>query len=128
IYFQAALLATKNPDYGKPIAVPGGSGATATIEIAKMTKGQFGCYPDEDSSFPESTEAKRATLDKILATIGDSEIGMEMMQSPRNFETFMELNGFPELVSQRAQSWKKQMFEIEQLLKTSPVPPDPAMA
>jgi len=128
IYFQAALLATKNPDYAKPIAVPGGSGATATIEIAKMTKGQFGCYPDEDSSFPESTEAKRATLDKILATIGDSEIGMEMMQSPRNFETFMELNGFPELVSQRAQSWKKQMFEIEQLLKTSPIPPDPAQS
>ena len=125
IYYQAAVLATKNPDHAKPIAIPGGSGALATIEIGKMTKGQFGCYPDEDSSFPESTEQKRATFQQLIQLIGPTPIGMQMLQAPRNLKTFLELEGFPEIEIPEATAWDKQMFEIEQLLRTSPMPPPP---
>ena len=124
MYYQAALLATKNPEYAQPIAVAGGSGPTATIDIGKISKGQFGCYPDEDSSFPESTQAKRTTLMGLIELIGPTPIGAQMLQAPKNLEIIADTNGLSELVIPGAQAWKKQMFEIEQLLKGTPIPVD----
>jgi hypothetical protein len=127
MYYQAALCAANNPDHAQGVLVPGGSGGTASIDITKISKGKFGAYPDEDSSFPESTAAKRATFTEIITLVGPTPIGMQMMQVPKNMKAFLTLNGFPEIVIPEAESYDKQMFEIEQLLKTSPIPPDPQM-
>jgi hypothetical protein len=127
MYYQAALCAANNPDHAQGVLVPGGSGGTASIDITKISKGKFGAYPDEDSSFPESTAAKRATFTEIITLVGPTPIGMQMMQVPKNMKAFLTLNGFPEIVIPEAESYDKQMFEIKQLLKTSPIPPDPKM-
>lgn len=127
MYYQAALCAAKNPDHAKGVVVPGEKGGTASIDIISISKGKFGAYPDEDSSFPESTSAKRATLMQIATLLAPTPLGMQMLQVPKNLKAFLTLNGFPELTIPEAESYDKQMFEIEQLLLTSPVPPDPQM-
>jgi len=126
MYYQAAMCAAQNPDEQRVMAVPGGNGSTATIDIGKLTKGSFGAYPDMDSSFPESQAAKRATIDQVLTLLGPTPIGMQMMQVPKNLKIYLDTHGLSEIVIPEALSYDKQMFEIEQLLKTTPVPPDPA--
>ena len=125
MYYQASLCAADNPDEQRVMAVPGGEGSTATIEIGKLTKGSFGAYPDLDSSFPESQAAKRATIDQVLTLLGPTPIGLQLMQVPKNLKIYLDTHGLSEIVIPEALSYDKQMFEIEQLLKTDPVPPDP---
>src|SRR6185503_8421998 len=96
-----------------------------TIEIGKLAKGNFGAYPDLDSSFPESQAAKRATIDQVLTLLGPTPIGMQLMQVPKNLKIYLDTHGLSEIVIPEALSYDKQMFEIEQLLKTTPIPPDP---
>lgn len=120
---QAALLATKNPDHAEGIAIPGGAGPNAKIDLGKITKGQFGCYPDEDSSFPESTEAKRSQLTQLFTLLGPTPYGAQMLATPANAEEILQLEGFSELIIPEAEAWEKQQFEIEQLLRTDPIPP-----
>lgn len=124
---QAALAASRNPDHSEEITVPGGKDESpATIVLSRLTKGKFGCFPDPDSSFPESTAQKRQALNGILqqASLAPA-IAMQINESPRNWKTFASLNGFPEIEIPEANSWEKQEFEIEQLLQTEPIPPDP---
>lgn len=123
MYYQAALAASKNPQQAKTFVIPSGSG-TKSVDLAKIAKGKFACHPDEDSSFPESTDAKRATMEKILTlATQEPEIGMQLLSSPENWKLILTLNGFPEIVIPEAQAAEKQDFEIEELLYTKPVPP-----
>lgn len=126
MYYLAALCASRNPDHSEEIVIPaGGEGETASVRLERISKGKFGAYPDEDSSFPESTEAKRAVLQQILATVGPTPIGMQMLEAPDNFRVYLDLNGFSELVIPEAQSAEKQQFEIQQMLREAPIPPTP---
>jgi hypothetical protein len=125
MYYQAALAAAKNPDHAESIVVPTGDGQNSNMSLAKLTKGKFHAHPDDDSSFPESTEAKRATFDQVLATIGDSPIGLELIQQPENVLTYLRLKGLNEIVLPQAEAADQQQFEIEELLLGSPLPPSP---
>jgi hypothetical protein len=125
IYFQAALCATKNPDHARDIVVPGDNGS-ATINLQRLTKGKFNCYPDEDQGFPESTEQKRATMGGLLdRTAQDPVAGAMFLQSPDNMKQILSLMGFPELKIAGVEARDKQIFEIELLLQQSPIPPSP---
>lgn len=127
IRYQAALLATRNPDHEQGIAVASGDD-TSPVQIQKISKGHFGAYPDEDSSFPESTAQKRQNMTVMLQMAAQSpEIGQQLMTSPDNWRTFADLEGFSELVIPQAESRDKQLLEIEELLKGQPLPPDPAV-
>lgn len=127
MYYQAALCAASNPDEARVLAIPGGNGNTTTIDVGKISKGNFGAYPDEDTSFPESQAAKRATIDQVLTLIGPTPMGMQLMAVPKNLKIYLDTHGLSEIVIPEAEAYDKQMFEIEQLLKTAPVPPDPQM-
>jgi len=124
IYYQACLAAAQNPDYSDGISVSVESDVV-NVQPGKLRKGTFGAYPDEDSSFPESTEAKRSTLEKILVMFGNTPIGEQIASAPDNALTILTLNGFPELVIPEAEAARKQQGEIELLLRQSPLPPDP---
>ena len=124
---QAALAASRNPDHAESITVPGGKDQSpATIVLAKLTKGKFGAFADPDSSFPESTAQKRQALNGILqqASLAPS-IATQINESPRNWKEYSALNGFPDLEIPEANSWEKQEFEIEQLLRLYPIKPSP---
>ena len=126
MYYQAALAASKNPDHEEEIVVPGSGETSQTIRLDRLTKGKFGCYPDEDSSFPESTQAKRQTLNGIMTmAVQDPILGSQITGSPDNWKTFSTLMGFPELVIPEAVVRDKAAFQIEILLQQSPLPPNP---
>jgi hypothetical protein len=121
IYKKAALAASKNPDHAKEISVVTGSGQSISIRLERLSRGSFHAHPDVDSTFPESTSAKRATLSQILPTIAASPIGGEFLKSPDNWEQVLKLNGFPELTLTPALAYRKQTRELEILLREAPV-------
>lgn len=125
MYFQAALCASRNPDHSEEIVVPVEGGQNVTLRLERLRKGKFGAYPDEDSSFPESTAAKRQQLAQIVTMAAQSPVGMQIFESPDNWELFKQLLGFPELVLVEAEARNKQVREIEILLQQSPIPPAP---
>lgn len=128
IYYMAALLAASNPDHAKDIVVPGDGSTNTKLSLAKLTKGKFMAHPDTDSSFPESTAAKRANLTQVMTSMAaNPEMAQEFLASPDNWEEMLELMGFPELELTPAEAYKKQVREFELLLRETPVPPDPQM-
>lgn len=126
IRYQAALCASKNPDYSEKILVPGADPQSSKFRA--ISKGHFGAFPDEESSFPESTDQKRAVLQGIIEIAMKSpQIGMQILGSPKNWKTILTYNGIPELEVPNADAWEKQEYEIEELLKAPPVVSPQAM-
>lgn len=126
VYWQAAKCAfRRDKDGDGKIVVPGKAGTTSIYQLAQL-KGDFGCYPDQDSSFPESTQAKRANLMQILQfALQSPQVGQQLLASPDNWELFKNDLGTPDLVLPEAEARDKQLAEIEVLLENSPLPADP---
>ena len=125
MYYLAAIKASKNPDHAEQILVPV-SGQTQVLKLERLTKGKFGAFPDEDSSFPESTSAKRALLQQLLTVaMQNPTISAQILGDVYNWEIICQIFGFKELQLMEAESAKKQMREIEELLDASPIPPSP---
>jgi hypothetical protein len=128
IYKKAALAASKNPDHAKEITVALSNKQTATIQLQRLSRGSFHCKPDTDSTFPESTAAKRATLATLLPQIATSPIGAEFINDPENWEEVMRIEGLAEDFSViPAEAARKQIREIDILIREAPVP-NPAVA
>jgi len=126
IRYQAALAAANCEDMQGEMTVPGSNGQQSlVVNLEKLRKGNFGCYPDEDSNFPESTPQKRATLTGLLTAAATSPLMTELLNNPDNIEEIKRLNGFEELVLLPAEARNKQLWEIEQLLQSAPLPPSP---
>ena len=121
---KAARLASKNPDHGTEIAVVGSDGAKVTVKLERLRKGKFHSHVS-DSSFPETTAAKRANLADLLKMAAGSPVGQAIFESPDNWEEFIELNGNPDLVLIPAIAYKKQTRELEELLQSAPIIPTP---
>ena len=125
MYYLAALKASKNPDHAEQILVPIKTG-TQVLKLERLTKGNFGAFPDEDSSFPESTSAKRALLQQLLqVAMQNPTISAQILGDVYNWEIICQIFGFKELQLMEAEAAKKQMREIEELLDASPIPPSP---
>jgi hypothetical protein len=96
------------------------------LKLERLTKGKFGAFPDEDSSFPESTSAKRALLQQLMTVAATSpQISAQLLGDVYNWEIICQIFGFKELQLMEAEAAKKQMREIEELLQASPIPPSP---
>jgi hypothetical protein len=126
MYYMAALCASKNPDHSEEILVPSKQGGAKSLKLERLRKGHFGCFPDEDSSFPESTAAKRALLQQLLSVAAmNPDVALQLLGNPYNWEIFKQVFGFSEMQMQEATSAAKQMREIELLLDQQPLPPGP---
>lgn len=123
---KAARLASKNPDHGTEIAIVGKDGGKITVKMERLKKGKFHAHVS-DSSFPETTAAKRANLADLIKMAASSPVGQTLFQSPDNWEEFLELNGNPDLVLIPAVAFKKQTRELEVLLQEAPIIPTPEM-
>jgi hypothetical protein len=125
MYYLAALKASKNPDHAEQILVPV-KGQTQVLKLERLTKGKFGAFPDEDSSFPESTSAKRALLQQLITVAqANPQISAQILGDVYNWEIICQIFGFKEIQLMEAEAAKKQMREIEELLDASPIPPSP---
>jgi len=128
IRYQSVLAASEDEALSGTVQIPGiETGDTISVDLDALKKGNFGCYPDEDSGFPESTAQKRANLDSMIQLAGQSPMVAQLLDNPDNIEEFAELKGFPGLVLVAAEARTKQLFEIQQMLEEAPIPPDPAM-
>ena len=126
IRYQSALAASESEDQAGEMTIPGQAGQQAvTVNLDRLKKGNFGCYPDEDSSFPESTEQKRATFATVTTLAGSSPQVAAMLDNPDNVALAKRMWGLDELVLIPAEARNKQLAEIEQLLQQSPLPPSP---
>lgn len=122
IRYQAALAASKCDQMQGQMTIPGKQGEQPlVINMDTLKKGDFGCYPDEDSSFPESTLQKRGTFQTIATMAEQSPVVMEMLNNPDNIATAKRLWGLDELVLLPAEARNKQLAEIEILLKQEPI-------
>lgn len=126
IYYQAALAASQDPYTNKPIMVAGANGMQS-VSLQSLQKGKFGAYPDQDSSFPESTGAKRTTLSSLFTMAAQTSLGQQIFESPKNWELIRDTMGTPDLHIQQSASREKQLWEIELLLHQNPLQPDPQM-
>jgi hypothetical protein len=120
VYTKAVLLASRNPDHGGEIAVAKPDGGKVTIQLKKIKKGTFKAKPDVDSSFPDSTAAKRANTTQLLVQAAPTPLGAAIFEVPDNWEEIVELNGNPDLTLIPAIAFKKQMRELELLLEQAP--------
>lgn len=127
IRYQSALCASTNPDYAEQIVIPGEGNQTTSLQLVNITKGKFRCYPDEDSSFPETTAAKRQTLTQVLEMLvqAQSPLAAQLLNSPDNVADFLRTFGLAELTLPEAEARDAQQFEIEELIVQSPLPPSP---
>ncbi len=118
-YSLAVPLAAKL-DQDKPtVAIKGGNGQDSFSPSA-ILNGHFGCYPDTDSSFPESQADKRASLQMVLSQLGPAD--PKLILHPDNQKLIKQYSGLSDLVIPAANSRDKQLEEIEQMLKEPPVP------
>lgn len=123
VYKQAAILASKEPDSTKPLAIPTKNG-TVMLNTSDLGKGSFLAHPDTDSGYPESTMQKRGTLSSILdMAMKDPVIAQALLQSPDNWDFIFRTYGIPEIVIPEARVRRKQLAEIELLLQQQPVQP-----
>ncbi len=125
IRYQSALCAASNPDYAEQIVIPGEGNQTTSLQLVNITKGKFRCFPDEDSSFPETTAAKRQTLTQVLEMLvqAQSPLAAQLLNSPDNVADFLRTFGLAELTLPEAEARDAQQFEIEELIIQSPLPP-----
>lgn len=103
------------------IAVQGGSGQEQ-FNPAAILDGIWGCYPNTDSSFPETMADQRASLQAVLTQLGQGEQGQAIVYHPDNLKLIKQYSGLENLVIPGAEARDKQLREIEQMLKEPPIP------
>lgn len=120
-YYQACLAVSRDEKYGDTILIPvlGGNGQAKTILRASLSKGNFRCYPDKDSGFPESTAQRRQAMERVGEMTQNTPVGLELWSSPANVAMMLTEYGLP-LVLQSAESASKQNREGEILLRQPP--------
>jgi hypothetical protein len=103
----------------KEIAVEGSEGQNK-FDPAAILQGEWGCYPDTDSSFPESMADKRAALQMVLTQVGQADPSIALQ--PDNLKLVKQYSCLTDLIIPGAEARDKQLEEIEQLLQEQPVP------
>ena len=106
----------------QPLQVESDAGNPESYDPTTVLYGNFGGYPDEDSSFPETTAAKRSQFNTIMTTIAQMQGGEDIVATADNLRLGLELNGLTEVKIQKIDSADKQLREIELLLQQKPVP------
>lgn len=126
MYYQVALAAANDPDTPEEIIVPVPGGQNTTVRIERLRKGHFMATPDEDSGFPDSTAAKRATLMNVVQLVAQfPPAAQQFFAAPDNWKELLKLFGIQEMVLPEAEARDKQLEEIEELLNGVPVEPTP---
>lgn len=102
-----------------------GSNGQNKFNPAAILEGEWGCYPDTDSSFPESMADKRASLQMVLSQVGQADPSIALQ--PDNLKLVKQYSGLTDLIIPGAEARDKQLEEIEQLLQEQPVPDESQM-
>ena len=105
------------------VAIPGGNGSPSSVrevEMAELAAGDF--YDEVDASFPDTRAMRRAVFNSLLQMAGNSPVLQQMLALPENQELFKEMVD-DDLEVPGSDARIQQLREIEELLKSSPIPP-----
>lgn len=126
LYTQVALAASNDPETPEEIIVPVKGAQNVTVRVERLRKGHFMATPDEDSGFPDSTAAKRATLLNVVQLVAQfPPAAQQFFSAPANWKELLKLFGISEMVIPESEAHDKQVEEIEELLNGVPVMPTP---
>lgn len=94
-----------------------------TFEIAKM-RGNILCYPEYDSSIPESSSQKEARFMELWKAAEANPMGpsAKLLSVPKNIKAAKDALRFTDLIEPGAPEYEKQQGEFQILLKTGPIP------
>lgn len=125
-YKQAVMCAARDQDESDTvnIAIPGKRGVEKldSVAIADLQVGNFHCFPDTDSSFPETWSAKRSAYQQFMQAAEFNPVLMEASTEPDNLALGQELSGL-DLTIPAVEARNKQLREIDELLANVPQPP-----
>lgn len=124
IYKQNCIAIASDDQYADQIIISGGKGLRQLVEKASLTKGKFNCFTDKDSGFPESINSQRQSMERTIALLAPTPLGMEVMGEPDNAQALVRLSGVP-IIIPSAIAGEKQQREIEILLVQEPIIGDP---
>lgn len=118
---QAIRCASRNRKDDYKIGVPDSKGRVETIEarIEDML-GSVRCYPDSDENYPESWIAKSNRYMQLLQEGNVDPVMKKIMSAPKNQELGKKLIGLTDFEIPDADSWTKQMMEIDELIHAQP--------
>lgn len=127
-YYQACLAVSKDDRYPDKLILPvlGGHGQTKTVLKAHLTKGNFRCYPDKDSGFPESTQQTRQAMERFMEMSMNTPAAGQIWSSPNNVAEIVRVSGL-KLEVPEADAWSKQSREIDILLRNPPALKSPEL-
>jgi hypothetical protein len=127
---QAVRCAAYNRTLSE-IEVPGtGKGRTKqdpVIISLEDLKGDMLCFPDKDSSFPDTWSARRNVIMQLMGMAGQNPAVAATMAMPDNLALAKDLLGLEDLIIEGEESRNKQLREISQLLKEAPIPNEQAL-
>ena len=106
------------------ISIPNGDGTSDTFSASELLVGSFGCYPDKDSSFPETTADRRAAFQNFASQVAQLPGGDAIVAHPKNLKLASVLSGLAnDFVIPAATAGDRQLEEIEKLLREVPIDP-----
>lgn len=98
------------------------------VDLNDLRPGSFYCVPDGDESFPRTHEDEQQSFQQLVqAAVAGSPIAAQILAEPKNAPIIKDIISVPGLVIPGADETVKQLDEIGQLLKESPVPNQPAI-
>lgn len=119
-YRHICMAVSDDVMYPDKMTIQGSAkGRTKVISKGALTRGNFRAFPDKDSGFPESTASVRQQMERTMMMLAPTNLGMEIMDDPRNAAEYMEVNGV-KLKVRAAMAWDKQSREIEELIENRP--------
>jgi hypothetical protein len=120
-YYHACLAVSRDEQYPEQITVnaQGQKGRSISVRKDSLTKGNFRCYPDKNSGFPETTSQTRQSLTNFAQLVAPTPLAMQIWSTPSNVAEMVRVQGL-NLTVPEAESWAKQSREIEILLRTPP--------
>jgi hypothetical protein len=122
-YALSTVRAAEMYKDGGTIAVQGGPSGQQQFDPSAILDGSFGCYPSEDSSFPETIADQRASFQSVMTQVGSAgPDGLAIVLHPGNMKLLKQYSGLKDLVIPQADARDKQLEEIERMLQESPVP------
>ena len=120
LYYHNCLAIQKDDNFPEDLTIEK-DGISITVHKAALEKGHFRAFADTESGFPESTAAKRQTITNVFTQLGQTPEGLAVLNDPDNVALYLRENGVPEIRVPAAQAREKQMREISELLKESPI-------
>jgi hypothetical protein len=99
--------------------IPGGE--VIRLEVNDL-KGNILCYPEADTSFPETHADKETKLDELMEQGQKNNAILEVLYNPANLEFVQEMKGLTDLYIPQVAAFNKQLGELELLTKMEPVP------